>query len=621
MSSDAISQFATVRLGNDLIDSYSQNPGRPGTIHTITTVNSSGAFLRNIQYAFDPNMNLQTRQDAVLNTQQAIEYGAVNRLVRWIWAGTAGPRKVRWDYDDIGNIRRRAVESGPGNDLVYTYDTKVAGPHAVVETNLGAYAYDVKGNQVSAPGRSVLFGRGELPTRVQHTTPHNPKNVTFIYDGENARIRTIDEAAGVTLDSIDGLYEFRRSNGATGYNGEHVFNVVVGGRLIARRLWTFVDHKLEHNLEEFVHSDHQGSIELVTSGKRDVLERLKYDPFGMRVHVDDPSKHHVKRSTDLQTGYTAQEQLDTWLLIDMKGRFYDPTIAKFISADPFVPDVFNPQAWNRYAYVLNNPLTLRDPTGFDDADDSSSAQDAPGSPYVPRPDHMVAVYESTVWAPRPSPPGADGYGGAGPSPASKATPPPLVTTPAPQKPVAPATTRGLSTKEILEAETIFGDQIDHWPDDPTAAFIYNEIVIQKGGFAATGATRTVGSVIYMQDRFFQPGSLDLTPSGRSTLFHELTHVWQYQHQGYGYAPASLAAQLWAWLTTGTRNSAYDYQAAINDKPFYQWNPEQQARLVEDYYNLKHLAASGYNAPGSQSKLLLLENFLSEFRSQVFRGGD
>jgi hypothetical protein len=38
-------------------------------------------------------------------------------------------------------------------------------------------------------------------------------------------------------------------------------------------------------------------------------------------------------------------------------------LARFISADTIVPDPANPQALNRYAYVLNNPLKYTDPSG------------------------------------------------------------------------------------------------------------------------------------------------------------------------------------------------------------------------------------------------------------------
>jgi hypothetical protein len=48
----------------------------------------------------------------------------------------------------------------------------------------------------------------------------------------------------------------------------------------------------------------------------------------------------------------------------MNGRIYDPVIGKMMSADPTVPNPTDAQAYNRYAYVLNNPLSLTDPTGF-----------------------------------------------------------------------------------------------------------------------------------------------------------------------------------------------------------------------------------------------------------------
>jgi len=50
-------------------------------------------------------------------------------------------------------------------------------------------------------------------------------------------------------------------------------------------------------------------------------------------------------------------------LYDYGARFYDPALGRFISADTVVPGAGNPQALNRYAYVLNNPLKYTDPTG------------------------------------------------------------------------------------------------------------------------------------------------------------------------------------------------------------------------------------------------------------------
>jgi len=48
----------------------------------------------------------------------------------------------------------------------------------------------------------------------------------------------------------------------------------------------------------------------------------------------------------------------------MNGRLYDPTLGRFFSADPIVQAPYNLQSYNRYSYVLNNPLSLTDPSGF-----------------------------------------------------------------------------------------------------------------------------------------------------------------------------------------------------------------------------------------------------------------
>ena len=44
-------------------------------------------------------------------------------------------------------------------------------------------------------------------------------------------------------------------------------------------------------------------------------------------------------------------------------RYYDPELGRFIQADTEIPDLSNPQSYNRYAYVLNDPLRYTDPTG------------------------------------------------------------------------------------------------------------------------------------------------------------------------------------------------------------------------------------------------------------------
>src|SRR5690625_4145898 len=57
----------------------------------------------------------------------------------------------------------------------------------------------------------------------------------------------------------------------------------------------------------------------------------------------------------------SHEHLDDHGIIHMNGRIYDPHLARFLQADPFVED---PGTLNRYTYVHNNPLVYYDPSGY-----------------------------------------------------------------------------------------------------------------------------------------------------------------------------------------------------------------------------------------------------------------
>ncbi len=48
----------------------------------------------------------------------------------------------------------------------------------------------------------------------------------------------------------------------------------------------------------------------------------------------------------------------------MNGRVYDPTLGRFLSADPYVQAPYFSQSYNRYTYTFNNPLIFNDPSGY-----------------------------------------------------------------------------------------------------------------------------------------------------------------------------------------------------------------------------------------------------------------
>jgi RHS repeat-associated protein len=63
-------------------------------------------------------------------------------------------------------------------------------------------------------------------------------------------------------------------------------------------------------------------------------------------------------------GFTGHEHIDHADIIHMNGRIYDPSLGRMLQADPFIQAPKNSQSYNRYSYVLNNPLSYIDPSGY-----------------------------------------------------------------------------------------------------------------------------------------------------------------------------------------------------------------------------------------------------------------
>ncbi len=87
--------------------------------------------------------------------------------------------------------------------------------------------------------------------------------------------------------------------------------------------------------------------------------------------------------------YTGQDDDGTGLLF-YNVRYYDPAIGRFISADRLVPNPYNTQSFNRYMYVLGNPVRYNDPSGLYENDGPSAPDhgDSQGPGSAPEGNHQ-----------------------------------------------------------------------------------------------------------------------------------------------------------------------------------------------------------------------------------------
>ncbi len=102
---------------------------------------------------------------------------------------------------------------------------------------------------------------------------------------------------------------------------------------------------------------------------------MSFDAFGSRRktnwagELSDAETETLLAEIGIGTsrGYTGHEHLDRTGLIHMNGRVYDPTLGRFLSADPLVQAPYFSQSYNRYTYTFNNSLILTDPSGYGSA--------------------------------------------------------------------------------------------------------------------------------------------------------------------------------------------------------------------------------------------------------------
>nr|WP_229335293.1 RHS repeat-associated core domain-containing protein [Flavobacterium sp. ALJ2] len=113
----------------------------------------------------------------------------------------------------------------------------------------------------------------------------------------------------------------------------------------------------------YLHRDYQGSILAITKETGVVLEKRHFDAWGAITKVQDGAGNTVNGLTILDRGYTGHEHLQSVGLIHMNGRLYDAKLYRFLQPDNYVQDPSNTQNYNRYSYVLNNPLKYTDPSG------------------------------------------------------------------------------------------------------------------------------------------------------------------------------------------------------------------------------------------------------------------
>ncbi|SHG60094.1 RHS repeat-associated core domain-containing protein [Flavobacterium defluvii] len=292
--------------------------------------------------------NLTSRTNSLFSRNESFKYDSQDRLTEFTNVKGVQEKQL---YDDQGRITQ--------NDLGtygYTLKDKPYQNNSITVTPEALTYYTAKPTQI------ISYNTFKSPVQIEE--PGIDK-ISFNYNDANSR--TAMFYGGLQDDklqrplrkyySADGTMEIKQNM----LTGAFEFVTYIGGDGYSAPIVVNSNGTTQNYL--YLQRDYQGSILSITDANGTVLEKRLFDAWGAIVSVKDGAGNVLMGLTVLDRGYTGHEHLQSVGLINMNGRIYDPKLHRFLQPDNFVQDPFNTQNYNRYGYVLNNPLKYTDYNG------------------------------------------------------------------------------------------------------------------------------------------------------------------------------------------------------------------------------------------------------------------
>ncbi|MFC5873200.1 RHS repeat-associated core domain-containing protein [Chryseobacterium arachidis] len=382
---NAKGQVIKSKLGAvDIVDSYDDN----GYLSSINHSSLAKPNMLQILYSFDAIKNELKRRTTGgdFNILETFDYDDNNRLVNWTNPVTnVKPSSNRNVYD----VKGRITENDQIGHMKFENTSKI---------------YQATGMTLNTQG--IQNYSGDL---IQ-TVTYNENNDPVMISGEKFRVK-FDYGLGSTRQRVS-IIKLMNPTGGGGegdppisefsvaessdlntpvwqtkitkiYNEDNSFEVIRNQTSgLERHIMYIEGTPYESNIVylkefgqdtasyKFLHKDYLGSILAISDEDGNKVEQRHFDAWGNFTHLQlgsgsiNTNKNSIAELTLLiDRGYTSHEHFLNVGIIHMNGRLYDPLLRRFLNADENIQDATNTQNYNKYGYVLNNPMMYNDPNG------------------------------------------------------------------------------------------------------------------------------------------------------------------------------------------------------------------------------------------------------------------
>ena len=273
---------------------------------TVPTVGGNAGFTATQSYSYDALNRIASAEETVSNTQT--------------W-------KQEFSYDQYGN---RSFVTGSGHTTTLgSCSTAVCNPtisgNTTADANGQTYTYDGENKMVEASNSGGTLGE-------------------YVFDGDGKRVKKYVQSTSELT----------------------VFVYDASGKSIAEYS-TIVANSTDAKVN-YLTSEHLGSPRINTDAAGNIIARHDYHPFGEEIYGLGGRTTGLNYGDDSVrkqfTGYERDAEVD---LDFAQARNYSSKLGRFNSCDPIYfskEHPQNPQRWNLYVYVINNPLAKTDPKGL-----------------------------------------------------------------------------------------------------------------------------------------------------------------------------------------------------------------------------------------------------------------
>ena len=344
----------------------------------LTNINHSSVItpgILQISYSFNALKNeLASRTTGgAFNITESFDYDDNNRLINWTDPVTGTkPSANRNVYD----IKGRIIENDQVGAIKFEDAAKIYQPTSMTLNAVGnqnyqndliqKIVYNENNDPVYIDGEKgdVLFKYGLTGMRQKVTYGGQASHDSF---PENEGW----EGKFTKFYNEDGSFEVIVNNNAGGTE-KHI--LYIGGNAYESNIVYLKDYENKRSYK-FLHKDYLGSILAISDEAGKKLEQRHFDAWGNLTHLQigngsivvgkDNVANFITESGGLliDRGYTSHEHFFDVGIIHMNGRLYDPLLRRFLNADENIQDPTNTQNYNKYGYVMNNPMMYSDPSG------------------------------------------------------------------------------------------------------------------------------------------------------------------------------------------------------------------------------------------------------------------